>query len=100
MTDLIGSVPFFGLPIIRPVTRVLVNALVTRLVDATALGAAELWISVNISYKIDSVESATQALREMLLNPKGYNDEQSAQISKDFDTSARDLIKLSIIKLR
>lgn len=99
MTRLLLWSPFFAMPFINPLTAFIVTKLVTFLVDETALGLSLLWISLNISYEVDSVESATQALKKMIDNPKDYSDDQAKQIEKAFDTSARDLIRLSIIKL-
>lgn len=90
----------FASPLINPLTLFIVTKLVTYLVDETALGLSLLWISLNVSYEVDSVDSAVAALKDMIDNPKGYSDAQAKQIEASFDDAARDLIKLSIIKLR
>lgn len=100
MTRLAAWSIVFASPLINPLTLFIVTKLVTYLVDETALGLSLLWISLNVSYEVDSVESATKALKEMIDNPKGYSSDQATQIEASFDQSARDLIHLSIIKLR
>lgn len=99
MTRLVASSIVFASPFINPLTLYLVTKLVTFLVDETALGLSLLWISLNVSYEVDSVEKATEALKQMIENPKGYSDDQAKKIEETFDSAARDLIKLSIIKL-
>lgn len=99
MARLVAWSVVFASPLINPLTVYIMTKLITFLVDETALGLALLWISLDVSYHVDSVEKATKALKEMIDNPKGYSDDQSKQIETNFDSAARDLIKLSIIEL-
>lgn len=100
MARLVASSAFFAFPIVNPVISFVLAKIITYLIDETALGLSLLWISLNISYEVDSVEKATEALKQMIENPKGYSDAQAKQIEANFDDAARNLIRISIVKLR
>lgn len=100
MEKLVSLTGFFALPIINPIVSLIVTKLVTYLVEETALGLSLLWISLNIQYSVDSVENATEALKKMLDNPKAYTEEEQHALEDDFDSSAINLIKLSLVKLQ
>lgn len=96
MAKLVSMSAFFALSFVNPVVSIIVTKIVTYLVQETALGLSLLWITLNISYAVGSVESATAALKNMMENPKDYNATQQAALEKNFDDSAVKLIRLGI----
>lgn len=99
MARLIALSSFFAFPVINPLVILIVTKIITFLVQETALGLSLLWITLNVSYDLSSLDSATTALKAMINDPKGYSNAQSSQIEANFDQAARNLIKLSIAKL-
>ncbi len=98
-SELILAAPFFAWPVINPVTVFILTKLITLLVQKTAIGLSLLWINLSISYEVSSQESATAALKAMLLNPEKYNADQQAALEANFDASSISLIRLGISSL-
>lgn len=100
MLKLVSTLSFLSLPVINPIVTYFVTKLVTWMVQETALGLSLLWITLNISYEVESVDKATAALKKMLENSKDYSKEQMDAISKNFDDAADKLISLAAAKLQ
>lgn len=97
--ELVILAPFFAWPVVNPVTVFILTKLITLLVQKTAIGLSLLWINLSISYEVSSQESATAALKAMLLNPEKYNADQQAALEANFDASSISLIRLGISSL-
>jgi hypothetical protein len=89
----------FALPVVRDLTRFIIGRITQWAVQESAVGLSILWISIEMSYQIDSAEKAKTKLQEMLNNPQRYNEEAQKQIEEYFDKTTIDLIQLGIKRL-
>lgn len=89
----------FSLPIVSHVTKAVLDKIAEWMVQETAVGLSILWIAVDLAYEVNSVESATKRLNDMLNNPKEYSAKEQAEIEGHFDKAAVDIINLSVQRL-
>lgn len=89
----------FALPVVRQVVQFVITSVVSWAVRNTAVGLSLLWIQVDLSYEVDSAETAAAKLRDMLENPTKYAAKEQKQIEEHFDETTIDLIQLSIKRL-
>jgi hypothetical protein len=95
MRELVTLSSFFALPVIGPIVSSLLTVIVGFLVKKTALGLSLLWITLSVTYEVDSAERATAALKLMLNNPEEYSRDQQQTLEASFDDAAIALIRIS-----
>lgn len=99
LISLTGFGWIFGLPIVRNVSRFIIERIATWAVNETAAGFSVLWIQVDVSYEIENAEKAAARLKEMLDTPAKYSEAEQKEIDAYFDETTIELIQLGIKRL-